>query len=102
MAMFAVTTAKGQAWNPGVGVRDQRLFAEHARFMDDLVERGVVVLGGPIESDSPLDVALLAVEADTPEQIHALFADDPWIIEQLLMLGSVRAWTIWLDGRRRG
>ena len=97
MAMFAVTTAKGEAWDESVGVREQRLFAEHARFMDGLVDRGVVVLGGPIESDRPQDVALLAIETDTPDQVRSLFTDDPWIVEHILVLGSVRAWTIWLE-----
>jgi hypothetical protein len=103
MAMFAVTTARGPAWDGSAGVRDQRLFAEHARFMDDLVDHGVVVIGGPIESESRVDVALLAIEADAATQVDELFADDPWIVQDILVLKSIRAWTIWLDGRpRRG
>jgi uncharacterized protein len=47
MAMFAVTTAKGPSWLPDRGIRDQPGWAEHARFFDGLVDRGVVVMGGP-------------------------------------------------------
>jgi uncharacterized protein YciI len=80
-------------------VREQRLFAEHARFMDDLVDRGVIVIGGPIAGDSPIDVALLAIDADSAAQVDELFADDPWIVEDILVLKSVHAWKIWLDSR---
>lgn len=100
MAMFAVTTAKGRAWDGTRGIRDQVDFAAHARFMDQLVERGTVVLGGPVESDDGADIALLAVEADLPDEVFRTFAADPWTRNEVFRLRSVRAWTIWLDGRR--
>ena len=44
--------------------------------MDGLVERGVVLLGGPIGGDDN-EVALLAVEAPDEPTVQALFNNDP-------------------------
>jgi uncharacterized protein YciI len=100
MAVYAVITAKGPRWNESVGIRDQHAFAEHAAFMDDMVDCGVICFGGPIDSDDPDDIALLAVQADTADDVRRSFAGDPWIIKHVFVLKSIRAWTIWLDGTR--
>jgi uncharacterized protein YciI len=99
--MFAVITAKGPAWDNERGIREQAAFDQHAHFMDRLVERGIVVLGGPIESDDKDVVALVVVEAQTVREAEGYFAGDPWIANGVFRLESVRAWTIWLDGRER-
>ena len=99
MSTFAVTTAKGPAWDHALGIREQRFWAEHAAFMDDLVARGVVILGGPVDSDDPGDIALLAVEAPDEAAVRAVFDSDPWTEHRVYRLKQIRAWTIWLDGR---
>ncbi len=99
MAMFAVTTAKGPAWDPARGVRDQEGWDQHASYADRLVDEGVIVLGGPISSPSDEDVGLLAVEASDESELRSIFAGDPWATNQVLRLRKVQAWTIWLDGR---
>lgn len=97
--MFAVTTAKGPGWLHDRGIRRQPAWDEHARFFDALVERGVVVLGGPIDSSEDDVVALLAVEASDEEELRSIFGEDPWATSEVLRLKRVRSWTIWLDGR---
>jgi hypothetical protein len=97
--VFAVTTAKGPSWDGARGIREQPFFEDHASFMDGLVTRGVVILGGPIDSDDA-DIALLAVEAADEAAARAVFDSDPWTKHQVFRLKQVRAWTIWLDGRR--
>ena len=97
--MFAVVTRKGPNWRHDGGIREQPAWKEHAQFFDQLVERGVVVLGGPISSDSDGDVALLAVEAADEQELRSTFAEDPWARTGILSIKEVRAWTIWLDGR---
>ena len=97
--MFAVVTQKGPHWLHDREIREQPGWDEHARFFDRLVERGVVVLGGPITSDSDIDVALLAVDASSEEELRSTFALDPWATTGILRIKEVRAWTIWLDGR---
>jgi uncharacterized protein YciI len=97
--MFAVFTQKGPNWLHDRGNREQPGWDEHAKFFDELVERGVVVLGGPISSRSDDDVALLAVEASDAQEVRTIFANDPWAIKGILSIKDIRAWTIWLDGR---
>ncbi|HUN30433.1 MAG TPA: YciI family protein [Trebonia sp.] len=102
MAVFAVRTARAAGWDRARGIRDQPLFDEHAAFSDSLVASGVIILGGPLDSDDPDEIALLAVRADSPEAARAAFAADPWIVHGIFRLSDVRRWTIWLDGRQAG
>jgi hypothetical protein len=51
MDLYAVRERRGGPWDWNRGLREQAGFDEHARFMDDLVESGFVVLGGPLEGD---------------------------------------------------
>lgn len=96
--MFAVTTGKGPKWDRASGIRDQRLWGEHASFADDLVDEGVIVLGGPVQDADEEDViALIAVRAGDSEEVRSVFASDPWVQEGILVLQQVRPWTIWLQ-----
>ena len=45
--LFVVDRPAGAEWVPGKGAREQPLWDEHAAFMDDLFERGLIALGGP-------------------------------------------------------
>jgi hypothetical protein len=64
--------------------------------MDDLVDRGFVVLGGPLADEHRV---VLAVEAESEDAVHATLAADPWS-DTHLRTESVEPWTIRLDGRR--
>jgi uncharacterized protein YciI len=81
-----------------LGIRDQPGWEQHAQFMDRLIERGVVVLGGPIASDDQGEVALLAVEAIDEKELRSVVAEDPWVVSGVLLVKHVQAWTIWLGG----
>lgn len=98
MGYFVVTTVRGPEWDPAFGPRGQRGWDEHAAFMDRLVERKVVVLGGPL-GDAVDPVAMLVVDAASESEVAAEMADDPWKAMGILHLGDVTPWTIWLDGR---
>jgi uncharacterized protein YciI len=96
MAMFLVTLHRsGPDWQPARPLEEQSGWAEHAAFMDSLVEAGVVVLGGPLADEHRV---VLAVEADSADAVRAALAPDPWR-ETHLALASVEPWTIRL---RRG
>jgi uncharacterized protein len=101
MAMFAVTTAKGPMWQHDRAIREQPGWEEHASFFDRLVERGVVVIGGPIASANEEEVALLAVDAADEQELRSIFSSDPWAMSGVLRVREVRSWTLWLDGRQR-
>ena len=76
-------------------MREQALWDEHARFMDDLVETGFVVLGGPLEGGRRV---LLIVSAQNEAALRARFADDPWIQNETLTISHVEPWTVLLHG----
>jgi uncharacterized protein len=93
---LAVTMERGPAWDPTRDIREQEAWDEHAAFMDGLVDDGYVILGGPFGDGRQ---ALLIVDADSEEEIHRRFADDPWAPLQILEVGKIEPWRIWLDGR---
>jgi hypothetical protein len=66
--------------------------------MDGLVETGFVVLGGPLADEHRV---VLAVEAESEADVRVTLARDPWSGTHLV-IDSVEAWTIRLDGRRAG
>ena len=91
---FLVENAKGPDWDHSLARREQRGWVEHAACMDDLVEEGFIVLGGPIgEGDG--ENTLLIVEADDEAAVRARLAVDPWY-ESVLRIDSIRPWSIWL------
>lgn len=77
-------------------MEEQSGWPEHAAFMDRLVERGFVVLGGPLADGERV---VLAVEADTEESVRRTLAEDPWSGSHLVIDG-LEPWTIRLDARR--
>jgi uncharacterized protein len=93
---FLVRLVNGPAFDPSRPRREQDLWDEHAAFMDDLVEDGVVVLGGPVGQVDSEDVLLVVDVADEAE-IRDRLAADPWANE-ILQIESVRPWSVWLRG----
>jgi hypothetical protein len=98
MDLYAVRERRGGPWNWSRDLREQEGFGEHARFMDDLVESGFVVLGGPLEGDREV---LLVVDAPGEDAIRERLAADPWIPNSMLTVTSIERWTILLDSRAR-
>ena len=96
MAFFALTMAHGPNWDDSRGIREQRAWDEHAAFMDGLVDEGFVVLGGPIGDGKQ---TMLIVEATDEREIKSRLGEEPWAPMDLLRIGSIQPWTIWLDGR---
>jgi uncharacterized protein YciI len=77
-------------------MEEQDEWPEHARFMNELVDEGFIVLGGPVGDGKRV---LLAIEAEDEEAIHARLAADVWTASGMLTTVSVEPWTIRLDGR---
>jgi hypothetical protein len=97
VAFFVVLRRAGPAWDPSLPLEQQSGWDEHAAFMDGLVDAGFVVLGGPLADERRV---VLAVEADSEASVRSTLARDAWSGTHLVV-GSVDAWTIRLDGRRR-
>ncbi len=95
MELHAVRERRGGPWDWARGLREQAGFDAHARFMDDLVEAGFILLGGPLESDREV---LLVVGAPSADAIRERLAADPWLQDGTLSIVSIERWTILLDG----
>ena len=91
---FLVKRAHGHAWDATSPRRQQAGWDEHAAFMDDLVEQGLIVLGGPV-GDGDGDYALLVVEAESEAEVRSRLAADPWG-EDMLATESIERWAIFL------
>jgi uncharacterized protein YciI len=98
MGLFALTMVNGPAYDAAAPRREQDGWAEHAAFMDQLVEDGFVVLGGPIGDGERV---LVIVDACGEDELRARLAADPWERSGMLVIGRCEPWTIWLDGTRR-
>ena len=96
--MFLVVLLRsGPEWDPSRPLEEQSGWAQHAAFMDGLVDEGFIVLGGPLADEHR---TAHAVEAESEDAIRAKLALDPWS-ETHLRIGSIDRWTIRLDGRGR-
>lgn len=93
--LFAVRLERGGPWDWSLGLREQSGFAEHARFMDGLVEEGFVALGGPVD---PGREVLLIVRAASEDHVRARLAEDNWHRDGHLRIAAIESWTVLLDG----
>ena len=97
--MFLVVLRRaGPDWDPSKPMEEQAGWNGHAAFMDQLVDDGFLVLGGPLEDGVR---TAHAVEAESADAIRDVFARDPWS-ESHLLVDSIDEWTIRLDCRSRG
>ena len=91
---FAVRLEHAGPWDFSKGLREQEGWEEHAAFMDELVEQGFIVLGGPLTGDE----VLLVSRADDEQEVRARLAEDNWAQNGMLAITSIQPWTILLDG----
>ncbi len=96
MAFLVLLRRSGPQWDPAKAMEEQSGWLEHAAFMDQLVERGFVVLGGPLADGRRV---VLAVQAESEESLRKTLAEDPWSGTHLVV-DSVEPWTLRLDSRR--
>jgi uncharacterized protein YciI len=92
---FVVQRRLGPQWDPARPMEEQSGWPAHASFVDALVDAGFVVLGGPLADEQRV---VLAIEAESEDDVRATLARDPWSGTHLLV-DSVDPWTIRLDGR---
>ncbi len=79
-------------------MREQDGWEQHARFMDSLVDEGFIALGGPLEGDREV---LHAIEAPSEQAVRERLANDNWHQNGMLVISSIEAWDVLLDGTNR-
>ncbi len=94
--MFVVVERRsGPQWNAAAPLDRQSGWRAHATFMDGLVERGFVILGGPLADE---DRVVLVIDAGSEQEVRDTLARDPWHGTHLV-IDSIDPWRILLDGR---
>ncbi|HEY5265807.1 MAG TPA: hypothetical protein VIJ40_03245 [Acidimicrobiales bacterium] len=94
MMFLVLLRHSGTEWDVAKSMDEQSKWLEHASYMDELVDTGVIILGGPLDD---IRVAL-AIEATTEAALRDILARDPWS-KTHLNIDCVDAWSIRLDGR---
>lgn len=83
----------GPTWGEGPP-QTQPDWDAHEAFVDELVERGTIVMGGPF---SDYTGAMLLLEGVRHEEARSLLDQDPFVRNQVFVLDDVREWTIFVD-----
>jgi uncharacterized protein YciI len=83
----------GPAWGSGPP-EDQPAWEAHAEFVEELIEEGTFVMGGPL-SDYSGSVNVL--EGVTAAEAADLLATDPFVANGVFEVDSIRDWTVYVD-----
>ncbi len=94
--MFHVVLSRsGPKWDRSGPLEEQVDWPAHASFMDGLVEKGFIVLGGPLADEQRV---VHVVEAESEDAVRATLERDPWS-ETHLRIDSIELWRIRLERR---
>ena len=77
--------------------REQPFWDEHAAFIDQLVEDGFILMGGPLIDEAG---SLLILDANNENEVRDKLKNDPWMQHGILKLESVKRWQIFIDARK--
>ncbi len=91
---FIVIRERGAGWDGSRVLREQDQWTEHGDFMDALADAGNVLIAGPIGDGTRPHRALIVMQAERAEAVHALLADDPWTVSETLVTVSVEPWDV--------
>ena len=89
--LFAVLLVRGATYQHGQPLEKQDEWDAHARFMDALVDEGLVKLGGPLEGTNEV---LLIFRAQSEDEIRQRLVTDPWHRMGLLQISRMMPWTL--------
>lgn len=83
----------GPTWTTGT-VREQPGWDAHAAYVDDLIARGIFVLGGPYHDDSG---SMSVWEGVDVTEVERLVAEDPYIRNGVFVLDRIVEWDVFVD-----
>ena len=71
---FIAISSAGPNRDPPKGTREQPFWDEHARFIDQLVDEGFILMGGPLLDEGG---SLLIVNAEDENEVRNKLKNDP-------------------------
>jgi uncharacterized protein YciI len=93
---YLLTASAGPHRDLSKGSREQPFWDDHAAFIDKLTDEGFILLGGPLVDEGG---AILVVHAADEHEVRETMKDDPWYVQGILNLESVKRWEIFIDNR---
>ena len=100
MSYYAVIREAGPGWIDG-GIAAQPDVADHAAFMNELADDGVVLCAGPLAgTENGRLRVLLVMEADSEREIRDRLAEDPWVRTDRLALTRIEPWQLMVGAER--
>jgi uncharacterized protein YciI len=96
-AKFLAISSAGPNRDFAKGTREQPFWDEHARFIDQLVDEGFILMGGPLVDQAG---SLLIFNAKDENEVREKLKNDPWAKHGILKLESVKRWEIFIDQRK--
>jgi uncharacterized protein YciI len=98
---FLAFSSVGPNRDPSKGTREQPFWAEHAAFIDQLVDEGFILMGGPLVDEGGMPRgALLIVNAQDEDDVKEKLKSDPWFEKGILKPESIKRWQIFIDSRK--
>ena len=94
---FIAISSAGPNRDPSKGTREQPFWDEHAAFIDQLVDEGFILMGGPLIDEGG---AMLIVNANDENEVREKLKNDPWRDQGILKLESIKRWQIFIDARK--
>jgi uncharacterized protein YciI len=94
---FVVISSAGPNRDFSKDTREQAFWDEHAAFIDQLVDDGFILMGGPLVDEGG---SLLIVNAEDENEVRQKLKNDPWMQQGILKLESVKRWQIFVDVRK--
>jgi uncharacterized protein YciI len=85
----------GPTWTTGLP-EDQPGWDEHAAFIDDLIERGLFVMGGPWTNRLGSMSLWEGMDADG---VRDVMQRDPFVLNGVFEIEDVADWTVYVDTR---
>ena len=94
---FVIISSAGPNRDLSKGTREQPLWDEHAGFIDQLVDDGFILMGGPLVDEGG---SLLIFNAEDENEVREKMKSDPWLERGILKLESIKRWQIFIDERK--
>jgi uncharacterized protein YciI len=94
---FLAISSAGPNRDFSKGTRKQAFWDEHTKFIDQLVDDGFILMGGPLVDEGG---SLLVFNAEDENEVREKLKRDPWAEHGILKLESVKRWEIFIDQRK--